>query len=256
MRFRAAIFATLVIASWTAGRGAGQPINCATVDAALNAALNAGYRGLSTNAYAQAAPGLSRAAVLFSACPRQTNREDEAMHRQVLAGVLWHIGERDASYRQLRALKSLNETAPFHIMISSQSANAFAGGDFRRGYELFRAALISPVYPDYVGLPVGLEDSGAATAIREALGDGTLGRYSLALTRANLALQDDRGSQTTRLVAGVANLSAGHVQRARDLLFDALLGFDANPDPHGRLTVMSLTAAYVLLALHDRPMAR
>lgn len=107
----------------------------------------------------------------------------------------------------------------------------------------------------YLPLPPGLSDSGAADAIRDSWNAGAAGNFADALTKANQALKADPGSQATRVAAGVANLATMHAQRARDLLFDALLGYDANSRGN-QLTNFSLTAAYVLVAVGDGRRAR
>ena len=229
--------------------GDGRPAACAKVETPIGDAVAAGYAAFGRGADRQAEKSFRTAVSLFTACPRQTRREDEARIRLQLAGVSWHIGEHDAAYRQLRALRSLNES--FHLVggVASTSADAFARRDYRGAYK----GLIASVWDhisSFINLPAGLADSGAAAAIRESLQAGAAGHFAAALAAANQALKADPDSQATRVVAGAANLATGRLDRARDLLFDAMLGYDANP--HGdRLTNFSVTAVYMLVAIGD-----
>lgn len=255
MKIHSRVVATLVIVLASAATcGAAQPVNCATVTASLYAAQYPAYGALGKGAYREAEAGFRRAVSLFSACPRQTRREDEARARQVLAATSWHVGKRYAAYAQLRALRRLNERYRLADGVASTSADAFARRDYRRAYELFIASQWD-TYNDYLPLPAGIYDSGAADAIREALDAGAAGDFAVALARANRALKAEPGSQATRFVAGIANLATMHAQRARALLFDALLGYDANPRGN-QLTNFSLSAAYVLVAVEDAGRAR
>jgi hypothetical protein len=148
------------------------------------------------------------------------------------------------AYAELRALRRLNSVFQF-ADVPSTAGTAFAKQDYRRGFALVRASLEDS---SSISLPVGLWDSGAADAIRRALNAGAGGQFGIALVNANAALKIDPRSQATRMVAGLANLATMHPRRAHDLLFDALIGYDANP--HGwLLTNFSLTSAYVLVAV-------
>jgi hypothetical protein len=255
VRIRAGIVATLIVlVSSAPAPGDGRPSTCAKVDATLGDAVSAGYAAFGKHSYRQAETSFRTAVALFSACPRQTRREDEARIRQVLAAVSWHLGEHDEAFVQLRALRSLNERFQLADGVASGSADAFAKRDYRRAYKLLIASVWDRIY-GFINLPAGLADSGAADAIRDSLNAGAGGDYSGALAKADQALKADPDSQATRVVAGVANLPALHPQRARDLLFDALTGYDANPRGN-QLTNFSLTAAYVLVALENDRGAR
>ena len=249
-----ATVATLLIVVSSAAPGGAEARTCANVEARLGAALRSGHAALGRGSFRDAEGDLRRAVSLFSACPRETRREDEARARQVLAVASWHLGKRDAAFAQLRALRRLNEAYRLADGVASKSAAAFGKRDYREAYKLFIASQWNHMY-SYLPLPAGLADSGAADAIRDSLNAGAAGDFAGALAKANQALKADPGSQATRVTAGVANLATMHAQRARDLLFDALLGYDANPRGN-QLTNFSLTAAYVLVAVGDGRSAR
>ena len=176
------------------------------------------------------------------------------MTRQIMAAVLWHLDKSDAAYVQLRAVRRMNEKFQIVGKPIAKSADAFAKRNYRRAYKVLVASLWNDRY-SYIPLPAGLADSGAADAIRRALNAGADGQFAVALANANQALKAEPGSQATRFVAGVANLATMHPRQGRDMLFDAMLGYDANPEG-SMLTNWSLTAVYVLVAVGDGRSAR
>jgi hypothetical protein len=244
---RVGVLATLFVMASSAIAGDGHPATCANAASRAGEAVHAGFGPFWKHAYRQAEGSFREAVSVFAACPRQTRREDEATARQLYGGILWHLGKTDAAYVQLRAVRRLNGNLQIVDAATSKSADAFAKGDYRRAYALLRTALSGQ---GFVGFPAGLSDSGAADAMREALNAGADGHFALALARAEWALKAVPDSQATRMVAGVANLATMHPVRARDLLFDALFGYDANPEGW-IFTNLSLTATYVLVALRD-----
>jgi hypothetical protein len=220
-------------------------VSCADSAEGIASLEKVGYSALYTSSYGKAAMALRKAVALYSACPKRTKRADEAQTRQVLAGSLWHVSARNGAYDQLRSIKSLNDKFQF-AYLPKESINAFGRRDYRRGYALLQEYLANG---SSIIAPVGLEDSGAAQAMQRSLSAGSSGQFVTALREADAALSASPGSQMTRLIDGLANLAQAHNRRAHSLLFDALLGYDANPSRDNLLTFNSLMAAYILLAL-------
>lgn len=245
MRIASAVVVALVIVGSSARVPAGgRPADCTDAVARVDGFEHDGYPAARKGAYRQAVRNLRAAVVLYAACPRQTKRDDEAATRQMLAAALWHLGDRGAAFAELRTVRRLNETLQFTDGVAPP-APAFAKRDYRKGFALVRAGLSDA---GIIALPVSLWDSGAADAIRRALDAGAAGHFNIALANANDALKRGAGSQATRLVAGIASLATMHPRRGRDLLFDAALGYDANP--RGEiLTNLSLMSVYVLVAV-------